>query len=88
MTNLWAFSNRLQTPATPRFVDRLGALSATLGLATLGLGTHQSLQEGDILCLQDSLNRVFSLSSTTRGSSSFRGDLLPGVRATERPRYC
>ena len=32
-------SNRLQTPATPRFVDRQGALSATLGLATLGLGT-------------------------------------------------
>ena len=36
--------NRLQTPATPRFVDRHGgALSATLGLATLGLGTHQDI---------------------------------------------
>ena len=34
-------SNRLLTPATPRFVDCQGALSAILGLAKGGLGTHQ-----------------------------------------------
>ena len=34
-------SNRRLTPATPRFVKSQGALSATPGLATLGLGTHQ-----------------------------------------------
>ena len=34
-------SNRLLTPATPDCEDLQGALSATLGLAKGGLGTHQ-----------------------------------------------